>query len=358
MKYPSEKPMVPIRLTAIAAEDDMGVLVWVVNDQLGRAIPENYLHVIPNYTRLDWFSGPANAYGSYQTLVTEAMDESGGQGFATDFSGTVDQDLFNNLTSPDTITSNLAVLDAETNDAEFLSRSIQLSTNFSAALAGLQSILPLPEGYDTNLYFQPTVMETVFTPTELSTARIDMRNFIVTRELEPLQNSVNLVPVGSDITRLYTTLSADEMTLDPTFNYNNSMPDQARVREALLKASCNNDVSNWTLTLGAGTGREGELVLDVTGQPIPFFGQGVPEPVNAQPAAFERQNTSADAEPETLFQANILPLVIDAEGNVDPSSIAADTSSSSSSGFFCAVGPIGLSIIGLALVARRRRTQA
>jgi len=78
LKYESERPAVPIRLTAVAAEDDMGVLVWVVNDQLGRAIPENYLHVIPNYSRLDWFNGSFNAFGTYQSLITEAMDESGG----------------------------------------------------------------------------------------------------------------------------------------------------------------------------------------------------------------------------------------------------------------------------------------
>ena len=59
MRYPSEKPMVPIRLTAIAALEDMGVLVWVVND--ARAIPENYEHVTPNYTKLNWYSASSIA---------------------------------------------------------------------------------------------------------------------------------------------------------------------------------------------------------------------------------------------------------------------------------------------------------
>lgn len=77
MKYESEQPMIPLRLTAIAAEDDMGVLVWLLSDS--RAVPENFLHVTPNYTQLNWYTGSRNAYVSYQSLITAAMDEAGGQ---------------------------------------------------------------------------------------------------------------------------------------------------------------------------------------------------------------------------------------------------------------------------------------
>ncbi len=366
LKYASDRPMVPIRLTAIAAEDDMGVLIWVVNDQLGRAIPENYKHVIPNYTRLNWFAGSANAYGSYQTLITDAMDESGGQGFATDFAGSVNSDVTDFLTSPAGIESNLALLDGITNDAEYLTASLNNSTNVNAALARLQIILPLPTGFSTDLYFNSDQLKAVYSPDELQTARVEMGEFLVTRELEPLQNSVALVPEGSYMTRLYTTLSADEMTVDPTFNYNTSMPDQSRTREASIFASCENNVSNWKLTLGEGTGREGELVMDVSGQPLPFFGQPVPEPVNDQPATFERQRTSADAEPEIEFQANLTPLIISADGSVEGGVIEGGVenpvitpvveSSSSSNGFLGAAGPALIALFG-ALWLRRRTTK-
>jgi len=359
MKYPSEKPMVPIRLTAIAAEDDMGVVVWVVNDQLGRAIPENYEHVIPNYTKLDWFNGPLNAYGSYQALITDAMNESGGQGFATDFAGTITSNLSSSLTSPDVVVGNLATLDAITRDAAFISEAMFITTNPAGALAAIGSILPVPAGQNSNLYFDPDLMEAIYNPTELREARTGLRTWIVERELEPLQDSVGLLPEGAYLTRLYTTLSADEMTVDPTFNYNPTMPDQSSTRTAKLNASCTNDVSNWTLTLGSGTGRDGETVLDVTGQPIPGFGLPAPTPVDEQPAAFERQRTSAEADPVTIFQASIPPLVIDGDGNVLatdlPDSSNGSGSSSSSSGFLGASGPAGLlGLMGLLLLARRR----
>lgn len=312
MRYPSVKPMVPIRLTAVAAEDDMGVIVWVVND--ARAIPENYEHVTPNYTKLDWYSGGANAYASYQTLITDAMNEAGGQGFATDYAGPLNDAIHSSLTSAEFVENNLVQLDAIANDAQYVSNSLFITTDPAGALASLPSILPLPEGFDTNLYFDSNQMETVFTPDELRQARIAVRASIVARELEPIRNGVALLPRDAYITRMYTTLSADEMTVDPTFNYNATMPEQPRQREAQLSASCENDVSQWSLTLGEGTGRVGETVLEVTGQPIP--GVTLPQPIDDQPAAFLRQRTSATAAPELLFQADLALLQIDASDSI------------------------------------------
>lgn len=371
LEYETDRPAVPIRLTAVAAEDDMGVLVWVVNDQLGRAIPENYVHVIPNYSRLDWFNGSFNAYGSYQSLITDAMNESGGQGFATDYAGTIDGDITNSLTSTNLIENNLSFLDGIGGDAEFLTQSLFVSTNISAAIASLQSILPLPEDFTTNLYFDPDALSSVYTPNELAEARVGMRNYIVTRELEPLQTSVDLIPNGAYLTRLFTTLSADEMTLDPTFNYNPTMPDQSRIREATVNASCNNGVSNWTLTLGEGTGRNGETVMDVSGQPIPGFGIPTPQPIDDQPATFVRQRTFADAAPETDFLANLMPMVINADGILvqsgigegsDPvavgggdTDVLTDTvaSGGSSSGFLGSTGPSALMLVGFVFLRRK-----
>jgi hypothetical protein len=343
MTYPSDKPMVPIRLTAIAAQDDMGVLVWVVND--ARAIPENYEHVTPNYTKLDWYSGSFNAYSSYQNLISDAMNETAsGQGFATDYAGGITTQMRQGLTDVSTIQENLAQLDAIANDAVYLSNSLFLSTNPSAALASLQAILPLPDGRNSNLYFDSDELTAVFTPSELRNARLRMREAIVERELEPISNGIELLPEGAYLTRLYTTLSADEMTADPTFNFNSSMPEQPLQREALLNASCVNGTSHWSLTLGEGTGRVGEKVLDVSGQPIP--GSVLPLPIDDQPAAFLRERTSADAEPQLLFKAELNVLEIAANGS--------EGSASNDGGFLGATGMGWLLIAGTALWGRRR----
>lgn len=313
MKYQSEKPEIPIRLTAIAATDDMGVLAWIVND--ARAIPENYEHVIPNYTRLDWFSGPFGAYSSYQTLITDAMNETAsGQGFATDFAGPIDESIHDSLTRASDVQFTIDSLATIVNDAEYIEQSIFQSRSPATALAVVQMALPLPEGSeDTSIYLDRNRLATTYTPNELASARSDVETYLTDTELTSIRDSVALLPQNNYLTRLYTTLSADEMSADPTFNYNPDMPGQSTVRESLLNASCTNDVSEWTLTLGAGTGREGELVIRAIDQPIPF--QGVLPAVVSEPAAYERQRTSADAEPESIFVATSSTIDIDANGS-------------------------------------------
>ncbi len=348
MKYQSNKPMVPIRLTAVAAQDDMGVLVWVVSD--ARAIPENYEHVTPNYTRLNWYTGSFNAYASYQTLVTDAMNETaGGKGFATDYAGGITSNIRESLTTTAAVEASLASLDVINSDAQYVSQSIFTSRNPSAALATLQTLLPLPDGRDSNLYFDANELSAVYTPSELRDARIAIRVAFVERELEPIGNSVKLLPEGAYLTRLYTTMSADEMTLDPTFSFNTTMPEQSLVREALLESSCEEQGTQWTLTLGKGTNREGEVVINAN-QPVPFG--VVPEAVNAEPAAFTRQRTSADAAPELLFQATAGVLDIAADGSSVGGSVVATTDDDN--GFFGASGP-GLLILMLMLLIRRLR---
>jgi len=72
LTYAAEEPGIPIRLTAVAAEPNMGILVWVLGEH--RAIPNNYLHVQINEARIDWFNGGFN----YNEVVSEAANEAGG----------------------------------------------------------------------------------------------------------------------------------------------------------------------------------------------------------------------------------------------------------------------------------------
>ncbi len=291
MKYQSSKPMVPIKLTAVAAQDDMGVLVWLVSD--ARGVPDNYLHVIPNYTQLNWYTGTNNAYGSYQTLITDAMDEAGGQGFATDFAGIIDESITGFITNADSLDAELAMLDGLQSDAEFLASLY--SGNRSDALRALySSYLPLPSGQDENVYFNSMALQAVFTTEELAQARVDLRQAFIDVEIEPLRVSNSLLNDGRYLTRLYTTLSADEMTLDPSFEFNPDMETQARVREATLDVNCVNDETLWSLTLGPGTGRDGETVIQAR-ESTP---QSIPEAALTQRSVFSAAVTSGDAMPD------------------------------------------------------------
>ena len=71
--YSAEAPMIPIKLTAVAANQDMGVLTWALSN--ARAVPFNYNALELNEARINWF----NASSNYNQVVTEAADAAGGR---------------------------------------------------------------------------------------------------------------------------------------------------------------------------------------------------------------------------------------------------------------------------------------
>src|SRR5688572_21589503 len=81
LTYNAELPSIPIKLTAVAANDDMGVMTWVSAPT--RAVPFNYNALELNEARINWFNAGLN----YNDVVTAAADDAGGQGFVTEFAG-------------------------------------------------------------------------------------------------------------------------------------------------------------------------------------------------------------------------------------------------------------------------------
>jgi len=379
MEYTSDKPMIPIRLTAVAAEDDMGVLVWIVGD--ARAVPENYLHVTPNYARLNWYAGPQNAYSSYLQLITDAMNEveddgqtGDGQGFATDYADNIDRSLLDQLAPSvererqlvaeidalDTIGGDAADYIAAAVGGRFDSGAdIGLFFDSSARLSVLRDpdVLPLPPGVDNRVYFDAQSLRENFTAGQLGLARAALADAIEEREREPLATALGLLPDGAYMTRLYTTLSAEEMTADPTFAYNTEMPDQPLTRKARLDTSCENGQPAWTLTLGEGTDRDGEVVITAE-QPVPF---SAPPPANDLPAAFLQARTSGDATPDVLVRAEAGRLDIAADGEATltgSDGTPPARSSDDDDGFLGLAGPGTLAVLSLLALRRRRARPA
>ncbi len=296
MKYESEVPMIPIRLTAIAAQEDMGILVWLLGEN--RAVPDNYLHVTPNYTRLNWYVGSQNAYVSYQNLITEAMDEAGGQGFATDYAGRLET-LATSLTGSETfnnLSERLAVLTDAGFISEFWNSVFSLSNQFPFVIPAFNQLLPLTNGQNNNIYSDPLSLEATFTAQQLSAASAALFTLLNESIIEPLNNSVDILDDDLYLTRLYTTLSPEEMTLDPTFVFNPDLPNQQITRNATLDAACTNEGTRWTLTLGEGTGRDGEQVI-VGGGEIP-----VAAPDIDQEASFQIAKTSSSGSEDIVEQ--------------------------------------------------------
>jgi len=82
MTYRSSKPMIPLRLTAVAANPDMAVVTWILAKS--QAEPENYAAInIPDDQIVFGMFNNTN----YTTLVSQAADQHEGHAFVTEFAG-------------------------------------------------------------------------------------------------------------------------------------------------------------------------------------------------------------------------------------------------------------------------------
>jgi len=82
LTYAADTPMIPIQLTAVATEPDLGVTAWIIGPH--RAVPVDYRHVQINEALVDWFNGGFNYLG----VISAAVDEAEvGLAFVTDYAG-------------------------------------------------------------------------------------------------------------------------------------------------------------------------------------------------------------------------------------------------------------------------------
>lgn len=298
MRYQSDRPMVPLRLTAVASINNMGVIVWVLGES--RAVPINYLHVEPNYTLLDWYAGQFAAYASYQNLITMAMNEAGGRGFATDYAGR-DLNLNAILPSSTQMTLELEQLEMIEDDADYV---VALASSIVLPQPNVQSILQreLPlEGKSPSIYLSVGQVQLIFTEEELVAARPLIQQSLIETIIRPLDETLALFDGGPYMTRLFTTLSPEEMTVDPVFDFVDNLEDQPLERRATLTGACAGGSVRWSLRLGAGTGREGELVVEGNGT-IPLGGPAISQ------SAVWRTQSFAELSSDTITD-NDFPVV-------------------------------------------------
>lgn len=82
---PSGSPSIPIRLTAIAAEPEMGITVMVLGDR--RYGPANWPDIEIDDNQIVWRPNEWPMQTNWTALVARGVDEAGGRGFVTEMSG-------------------------------------------------------------------------------------------------------------------------------------------------------------------------------------------------------------------------------------------------------------------------------
>jgi len=82
LTYESRLPMIPLRLTAVAATPDMPVLVWVFGN--AQAAPLNFVPIKIADSEVSFTPFGRN---DYLRVVSDAVDQAGGRAFVTEFAG-------------------------------------------------------------------------------------------------------------------------------------------------------------------------------------------------------------------------------------------------------------------------------
>jgi MYXO-CTERM domain-containing protein len=247
--YSGNEPCVPIRLTAIAAADDMEIRTFFLGE--ARVVPVNYRHVLINSLRLDWF----NLASNYKEVISLAVDaqEADGNAFVTEYAGTsqnismagVIDDAWDSAPFAQLIDSpvgaielleqqNLMYCDIEWDNA---------CTTYHPLLQGiLDQYIPVPEGVEPVAFYDdlgahvPLIDLNVWDPNAFAMA-IDQRI------IQPGIRARQLVMENPYLTRMYTTISPSEMNADPIFRANTTLPDVPNVRIANQTTHCDGSVS-------------------------------------------------------------------------------------------------------------------
>ncbi|MEO8178810.1 MAG: DUF2330 domain-containing protein [Deltaproteobacteria bacterium] len=266
LTYDADLPMIPIKLTAVAANENMGVMTWLLSDT--RAVPMNYAALELNEARINWF----NASSNYNDVVTAAADDAGGQGFVTEFAAA--SRTLADVVWPSSEEQNWQSLRAGTYRGfgelfDTLYSYYQGYDGFWDAIRASVTLPPAvsfadfqscPNCYSADLRFSPSA---VFAALEASV-------------IKPIRDVQELLDRRPYVTRLYSTLSAGDMTVDPLFTSNPNLANVSNVHTAERIIECNPNIdlsqANWRIELPQG---------DVV--------RGSPEDVGNWPRAFNNQ---------------------------------------------------------------------
>jgi MYXO-CTERM domain-containing protein len=244
IRYEGVEPCVPIRLTAIAAADDMDIRTFFLGD--ARVVPVNYRHVLVNSLKIDWFSDGAN----YKEVIAMAVDaqQADGNAFVTEYAGDSSVislgGLYDQSWDP---APYAALLDSPIGVFEELVSDSLLycEPDFDTTCVGLHPLI------------MPIISQYIPVPVDVSEADfyscldcyVDQIDLLVwdaaafsaaldERIFKPGARAVELVSQNPYLTRMYTTISPSEMNADPIFRSNSTLPTVDNFRQATQRTLC------------------------------------------------------------------------------------------------------------------------
>jgi hypothetical protein len=252
LTYESDHPCIPIRPTAVAVEEDMSIMTFVLGAT--RAIPINYRHLEINEAVLNWFNPNTN----YTDVVSLAADEAGGQGFVTEFAGDAgafEETIFGEFDNENW--DELRNQDWSNREGELLSFAASLYQGFDGMRETISEAVPLPENVTLDEFLGCIFCFDLVDQNDIEGFEAEV--FIAAVEthiVTPMQETQALLDASPYMTRMLTSMSGREMTVDPGFLFNPDLADVSNVHTADQFVECTPDVSQfeapWRVVLPQG----------------------------------------------------------------------------------------------------------
>ncbi|MCA9531633.1 MAG: DUF2330 domain-containing protein [Myxococcales bacterium] len=283
--YQAECPMIPIRPTAVAADDDMGVLVWVLGE--ARAVPTNYRTLELDDALIDWTTGGAN----YDAVVTAAANEAGGQGFVTERAGSsadYDQVVFSR--GDDQQWQQVQALASTSPERAFL-EALRAFSAWDGFRSAAEKVLAAGYTYEMLIDCAQQRGFECMPPLDLGKVPAFLAE-VEADVIEPVRATQALLDSRPYVTRMYTTLSAPEMTVDPKFDFNADLGDVSNLHDATQFIECRAGLrfadAPWRIELPSGQTLRG------VGQTDPWpLALGAPEAPAANARVLQLGTTGA-----------------------------------------------------------------
>ena len=291
LRFVGDEPCIPLRLTRIAAEEDMDIRVFFLGDY--RVVPKTYRHLLVNPLKIDWL----NLADNYKEVISLAVDtDDGGRAFVTEYAGDSSVVptfglMYPDLEPDDYVAADpVDVVDMLSADGVYFCDGFESCGSPHPLVQPIVSeFLPVPNGLEAwEFYGCLSCYEEM-----IDTMAWDGQAFadaLDSRVVEPGEHAARILADNPYLTRMYTTISPKEMMEDPMFHENRELPDVAAARTGQRRFLCNND-SVYTLP----DGREVYLPAGTTDWP-----DFKDEPAWEQPYEEELQEIMTEGAPIVL----------------------------------------------------------
>jgi MYXO-CTERM domain-containing protein len=256
LKFDHTEPCVPLKLTRIAAVDDMEVRTYFLSES--RVVPQNFKHVLVNPLKIDWPNQAIN----YKDVIRQAVDAdmANGRAWVTEYAGPSDIVFPDGLVNPAWDPDAFVGIDAVAAVQLFKSQGLlacqydwqtdaDICQGTHPMVASLLAQFVLPADVDANAFYNdPASFAEMIDPAQYGTGE-ELAALIEERIVAPGQHAAQVLADNDYLTRMYTIISPHEMIEDPMFHENPDLEDVPNVRTGTRRILCNGD-SLWTLPDG------------------------------------------------------------------------------------------------------------